>query len=367
MDNTLRNLLKQMVETHGPNIFDDQKQFKALLKDYAKGENKKEIALLLDLLLENPSETGTLISSPVIIEKRKKAQKTESFIAAKPGMVLIDGGTFIMGDTAHNSGKIPPGFISAPAHEVRLDSFYLGNYPVTRAEYAKYAHPDKSNTMGSPKKSSLPVVNVSWYEAVIYCNKKSEHEGLNPAYIIDKNKVDTNNTFKYDEFKFTIIWNRKANGYRLPTESEWEYACRAGTTTVYSTGNTIAKTDANFSWSYPSGLSPVGFFPPNPLELFDMHGNVLEWCWDWLGEYEKKDENPAGPGFGECRILRGGAYHDGAEELASARRFRFPPCSADIDKGFRLARSYQREAPEIPVGFPEVSAKYFLPCQYMTR
>jgi formylglycine-generating enzyme required for sulfatase activity len=202
------------------------------------------------------------------------------------------------------------------------------------------------NNPSSFKGDNLPVEYVSWYDAVEYCNKRSEFEGLTPAY-----------TREIKFFGMTnVTWNRNAQadprsaGYRLPTEAEWEYACRAGTTTPFSTGNNITTSQANYNGTYPYNgnakgtyrgkTTLVGSFAPNAWGLYDLHGNVWEWCWDWYGDYARGAQtNPLGAGSGSVRVFRGGSWNSDARYLRSAGRVSLTPASRDCDVGFRLARS----------------------------
>jgi formylglycine-generating enzyme required for sulfatase activity len=211
-------------------------------------------------------------------------------------------------------------------HQVTVSAFYMGKYQVTQAEYEAVMKTNPSWFKGS----NLPV-NVSWYNAVEFCNKLSQREGLTPAYTINGTNVSCD-------------WN--ANGYRLPTEAEWEYACRAGTTTPFSMGNNITTDQANYNGNYPynnnatgiyrSTTTPVGSFAPNPWGLYDIHGNVWEWCWDWYGSYSSGAQtNPHGPVSGDDRVNRGGSWNNGGERLRSANRGINKPISSDAF-GIRL-------------------------------
>jgi formylglycine-generating enzyme required for sulfatase activity len=178
---------------------------------------------------------------------------------------------------------------------------------------------------------NLPVADVSWFDAIEFCNRLSKREGLTPAYTIN----DTD-----------VTWDRSADGYRLPTEAEWEYACRAGTATPFSTGNNITTKQANYD-GYPYNNNAKGTFrnrtvevrnfKPNSWGLYNMHGNVWEWVWDLYGEYENEAQiDPVGASSGIHRIIRGGSWLVHAEFLRSANRYNISPSFTGNAVGFRL-------------------------------
>ncbi len=143
-------------------------------------------------------------------------------------------------------------------------------------------------------------------------------------------------------------WDQKANGYRLPTEAEWEYAVRAGTKTRWFFGDDDAELGryAWFSGNAGNRVHPVGEKESNPWDLHDMIGNVWEWCWDWYGDYSKDTAaviDPIGPLTGVCRVLRGGAYWSGARRLRSADRIRHEPENRSDDIGVRCVRGPRRQ------------------------
>jgi len=182
-----------------------------------------------------------------------------------------------------------------------------------------------SHFKGDP---NLPVENVSWFDAIQYCNKKSLLEGLTLAYEISGSADDR-----------TVSWNREANGYRLPTNAEWEYACRAGTTTAFNTGNNITTNQANFNEAI-GRTTQVGSYHPNAWDLYDMHGNVWEWVWDWYELYESGEKvDPIGPSAGYWKVLRGGCWGRSAEYARSAERGGISPYSWNPHTGFRVARN----------------------------
>jgi formylglycine-generating enzyme required for sulfatase activity len=245
---------------------------------------------------------------------------------ASANMVRIQGGTFQMGSPASEVARIS----TETPHQVTVGSFYMGKYEVTQREWTA----DMGNNPSRFKGDNLPVENVSWYDAVEFCNRLSQREGLTPAYTRNGD---------------TVTWNRNADGYRLPTEAEWEYACRAGTVTPFNTGNNIGADIANYNGNYPYNNGAkgvyrektvaVGSFPPNPWGLYDMHGNVWEWCWDWHGSYSSGAQtDPTGPSAGAYHMLRGGGWDDNARYLRSAsRRYGVPSLRYEY-LGFRLVR-----------------------------
>jgi formylglycine-generating enzyme required for sulfatase activity len=233
------------------------------------------------------------------------------------GFVLIPGGSFMMGSPENE----PERDDDETRHQVMLSPFYIGKYEVTQKEFWEVLRINPSNLRGD----NLPVENVNWYRAVEYCNRRSEREGLTPAYTI--NGTD-------------VRWNRNANGYRLPTEAEWECACRAGTTTPFNTGNNITTARANYKRvNKLAKMVNVGSFASNSWGLYDMHGNVWEWCWDWYGKYPSGAANPAGPAAGASRVIRGGSWDGRVRELRSAYRADHVPSGRSADVGFRLARN----------------------------
>ena len=234
-------------------------------------------------------------------------------------MVLIPGGEFYMGS---NSGRPD----ERPAHKVRVSSFYMDVYPVTQASYQQLMGTNPSRV----KNPKAPVERVRWTDAIRYLNARSKAEGLEPCYDLKTGKCDF-----------------QASGYRLPTEAEWEYACRAGTRTKYFFGNSPAKLSLYAWYKSNSGhkTRPVGTKKPNPWGLYDMYGNVWEWCNDWYSrDYYKHSPtvNPRGPATGTKKVLRGGSYDSPASECTSTYRHSAPPGSADVcfqqPFGFRAVR-----------------------------
>ena len=268
-------------------------------------------------------------------------------------------------------------------HSVKLSSFYMSKYQVTQEQFKKVTGYNPSGYDGDNR----PVDNVTWYDAVIYCNQLSEREGLRKVYTFTNARPEGRHIISAT---VTADWSK--NGYRLPTEAEWEYACRGD----YPNKATETKTKpfgigdgtkmiqgmANFRTEYPYDLSKctkcnkndpedsldcnagavykdsnatkyhktadVGTYEPNNYGLYDMHGNILEWCWDWYGDYSANAQtNPKGPDMPMPkkaydrigRITRGGGWYGMGSKLRSANRdYSEPSYRSDI-VGFRVVRS----------------------------
>jgi formylglycine-generating enzyme required for sulfatase activity len=283
---------------------------------------------------------------------RGKKMETNEPVAAPEGFVFIQGGTFTMGSPDTEAERRD----DEVRHQVTVSSFYMGKNPVTLKEWDEIM----GSNLSANKYALLPVDKVSWYDAVRYCNARSLKEGLTTAYTIDTTRDDPNNKDNnkknygeaHDYKRWLVRWNRNATGYRLPTEAEWEYACRAGTTTPFYTGNTITTHQANYDGRYPynSNYDPegtfrnetiaVGSYAPNAWGLYDMPGNVCEWCWDWYGDYSSSAQtDPAGAGSGAKRVIRGGGYMANGRNIRSADRSKYSPDGGNICSGFRVVRS----------------------------
>ena len=252
------------------------------------------------------------------------------------GLVLLPGGTVTIGSPDSERQRQA----DETQHQVTLSAFYVDPHEVTQKDYQAVMGTNPSHFWGD----NLPVEQVTWYDAINYCNKLSEAKGLTPVYQIDGT---------------TVTWNRAADGYRLLTEAEWEYAARAGTTTVFSASDYITADDANFEGSYPYLIEEnyvhhtnpnvvtsrnrgetmaVDSLAPNDFGLFHMEGNVSEWCFDYYGQYAAGD-NPTGPSSGSLRVNRGGGWNDFAKQLRSAYRSATTPDTIEQNLGFRIARN----------------------------
>ena len=238
-------------------------------------------------------------------------------------MVPIPAGTFTMGSPTTESGR----YNNETQHSVALNGFSMSKYQVTQEQYQavigynpSYFTLAVTGESGTPGK--LPVENVSWYDAVEFCNKLSIIEGLNPVYSLNgkTNPTEWGERYTWEE----VLMDKSKNGYRLPTEAEWEYACRAGTTTAYNTGDTISDNTGWYNSNSGNKTHQVGLKTVNTWGLYDMHGNVWEWCWDWYGDYSSSSENnPIGPVTGSDRVLRGGSYYNLLDSVGNNLRSAF--------------------------------------------
>jgi len=229
---------------------------------------------------------------------------------------------------------------------VTLSSFYMGRYLVTQEQYLEVTghnpsyFPKPFTTAAGENIIKLPVESVSWYDAIEFCNKLSIAEGFTPVYDISGRTPSTG----YPITDATVTANWTNNGYRLPTEAEWEYACRAGTSTAFNTGAAITDNTGWYADNTGTSTHAVGLKTANAWGLHDMHGNVWEWCWDWYGPYPAGAENdPKGAADGVNRVSRGGGWLYEEEYLRSAYRGVSTPDDSHEVLGFRVVRGTKNE------------------------
>ena len=252
--------------------------------------------------------------------------------AAPDGFARVEGGTFQMGDASSSDNDI------RIAHSVTVKSFSLSKHPVTQKEWREVMGTTVRQQRDMADKTyslygegdNHPMYYVSWHDAIEYCNKRSAKEGLTPAYTINGTNV---------------TWDRDANGYRLPTEAEWEYAAKGGNrdSAAYEySGSDSADEVAWYDRNSGNRTHPVGRKAPNSLGLYDMSGNVWEWCWDWYSHYASRAQtDPAGASSGTIRVYRGGSWFSAAQLVQPAYRGYYAPSARYGNLGFRLARNAQ--------------------------
>lgn len=254
---------------------------------------------------------------------------TMSIFAGSKDYVLVNGGSFVMGSERGNLDE-------EPLHKVKLSSFYMSKYEVTQKEF--------TSVMGfNPSKfisDNNPVERLTWYDAVMYANKLSQIERKTPYYMITNIEKEGNRII---DAIVTIVGGK---GYRLPTEAEWEYAARGGKQSKgykYSGSNKIDEV-AEYAANSRNTTKPICDKKSNELGIYDMTGNVWEWCFDWYGEYSSKSQtNPTGPLNGTYRVLRGGSFTTAPSYSTVTTRFTSTTNYANYihnyNKGFRLVRT----------------------------
>lgn len=250
-------------------------------------------------------------------------------------LILVKGGAFVNTNSKYYG------------EDIIIEDFYISKYEITISEWEQIMGDSPSELKGD----NLPVENVSWYDAIEYCNKRSIIEGLEPYYNIDKETIDTYNLSEYDDIKWTVTINEGANGYRLPTEAEWEYAASGGQKSknkAYSGSDNVD--DVGWYWrnagdKYLSGdwnwmmiannhnrTRPVGSLKPNELGLYDMSGNVREWCFDW---YKESDDDTGS----YYRIWKGGGWLGDEKCCEISYQGKFEANGKGADTGLRVCRN----------------------------
>jgi formylglycine-generating enzyme required for sulfatase activity len=296
-----------------------------------------------------PQLTGVCLTNTAPMEFFRLYMNTNIPVASQQ----IPGGTFTMGDTLDGEDDATPTSVS-------VSSFYMDMNLISYAQWqAVYgwatAHGYGFVNPGAGKGTNYPVETVDWYDTVKWSNARSQQAGLTPVYY-----TDAAFTHVYTNGEVAPYANWSASGYRLPTEAEWEMASRGGASGLrFPWGDTINNlVNANY-YGYPVTLlydvgapgyvsffytapvpytSPVGFYPANGFGLYDMAGNVDEWCWDWYGSTYAGGTNPHGPASGSYRVLRGGDWGHSAQNARCAARQSDDPTFITTDIGFRCVK-----------------------------
>ena len=346
----------------------------AYLTDFPRGDFRQEVAQQLQQLQDEQEwQYATLKGTkaayqnylqlyPNGLHANEARQRINAPVTTTPTvkppdhMVFVQGGPFEMGDVFGDGESR-----EKPTHSVTVSDFYMGRHEITVSEFSQFIASTKYKTDADKEGTSYvytdgtwkemkninwrhdetgqvrpsqayehPVIHVSWNDAIAYCNWRSEQENLHKVYTISRSTVTAN-------------WS--ANGYRLPTEAEWEYAARsrgkkekwAGTS---EESKLMAYANGSGDKDGHQYTSPVSSFRANDLGLYDMSGNVYEWCWDWYGTYSSGAQtDPRGPSTGSDRVLRGDSWYGGPARLRCAFRAGSTPGFRDGLNGFRLSRA----------------------------
>jgi formylglycine-generating enzyme len=262
-------------------------------------------------------------------------------------LLHIPGGSFWLGSHRHEEDALES---EQPAHEVQISDFYLGEYLLTQEYWQALMGDNPADFKGERR----PVENVSWYDAAVFCNRLSLKLGFRPCYYLVEpgtgqySKIfgQSANGNWYLPNKGDVVLNPSANGYRLPSEAEWEYAARGG---AYTAAARLAYAGSEnldqcgwYDENSQNKTSEVGLLLPNALGLYDLSGNVWEWCGDWYAGYPKETAiNPQGPGEGRGRVMRGGSSFYALRSCRAAYRSYYELGYRLYSVGFRLARSLQ--------------------------
>ena len=328
------NIKVELVDVHA--VADEE--LKKLTEERANKDKQKAeqeaIAAQVKLAQEALDEKEAML--------KKAAQSAQT-------LARIPAGSFSMGDFFGEGAST-----ERPVRQVTVSAFYLGKTEVTKQQWDEVkdwasGHGYTDLSAGDGKAANHPVTGVNWWDAVKWCNARSELEGLVPCYSVG------GSTMRVGTEVPEVNWSAK--GYRLPTEAEWEKAARGGLNGKrFPWGDTISHSQANYNSSssyaydvsptrgnhssYGGGTSPVGSFAANAYGLQDMAGNVWEWCWDWYGTYASvAQSDPRGEAAGSARVLRSGGWSGGARDCRAADRYGYGPGGQGYYLGFRVLRS----------------------------
>ena len=309
-------------------------------------------------------DAGVQWPAQLLLNARARVTATDTAVAPA-GFTLIPGGTFTMGDTKNEGSPI-----ERPTRLVTLSAFYVqftettyaqwkeihdwnlsGNrgYDLAEGQRGAYTESPYGGLPDTLTNNTHPVTRVSWWDIIKWCNAKSRKEGYEPCYYANSSLTEE---IKSGSFYSTIVYVKwSADGYRLPTEAEWEYAARGGLSeNSYPWGNQIAPGQANYVDGQKNSTTPVGYYNgsqtpsggdmKNGYGLYDVSGNVWELVWDRFGIYSLNAQvNPHGPDSGDYVVVRGGSIGSSPDSLRCANRNNFSPIDRQPNVGFRLARN----------------------------
>ncbi len=262
------------------------------------------------------------------------------------GMVYIPAGPFQMGDTLDGEPD------ALPVHSVYVSALFMDQFDVTRELWLNTytwatANGYQFDNAGLWNGANNPVQTINWYDAVKWCNARSEQAGLIPCYYTDASLTNVYRSGDRDLSSSCVNWT--ANGYRLPTEAEWEKAARGGQAGLrYPWGNSISCTNANYLDCGVGSTTPVGSYTPNGYGLYDMAGDIWQWCWDWYdpnwyANYQATMNDTPGPASSPngIRVVRGGSWANPASCATCAIRYAYrEPGLARVIYGFRCVRGH---------------------------
>jgi len=247
-------------------------------------------------------------------------------------LIYLPGGDFFMGSQFMDRPDT-----ERPHHEVSLQPFLMSYTEVSQKLWNSVMKANPSARTGN----KFPVTNISWYDALEFCNALSTLDGLEPCYIIDKSLTDINNESEFDSFRYSVTCNWQATGYRLPTEAEWEFAAKCGDGN-YAKKHAGSNYVEDVAWHIDNSnarVKEVGTLAPNEWGFFDLSGNVAEWCWDFWGAYGKeKQTNPKGASSGSYRAVRGGSWAKDDGACVVTARNGFSPEHKNNEVGLRIVR-----------------------------
>jgi formylglycine-generating enzyme required for sulfatase activity len=308
---------------------------------FSSGVVATQIISWIDTMIVVKVPQGTQ-SGPVTVMVNSFTSNAVAFTipTAVSDLLAVAGGSFQMGQSPGPIGQ-------SPGHAVTIGPFKIDKYEITYEKWTEvrnwglthgYTDLTSAQNGAAPVSANNPVTMVSWYQIMRWCNARSEKDGMTPVYYTSNSLTTVYRTGVLDVKTDQVKWT--ANGYRLPTEAEWEFAARGGKTgtNVYSGSNTLG----DVAWYHDNAGSrthQVGTKSPNELGIYDMTGNVYEWCWDFYGEYATGAQtDPKGPVTGTNHVVRGGSYIDYDYGCPLVTRYsEYPSTSAPI-LGFRCVQ-----------------------------